>query len=70
MSEEKGEELGVWFNTDSTPEERPLIFSRLQTEGAKLSLQLREEGTYTMQGGEGEESFQLEFAGARRPHTP
>lgn len=64
MSEERGEELMVWFNTDSTPAERPGIFSRLQAEGRKLSLQLQEQGTFTMTGCDGEESFQLQFTNA------
>lgn len=67
MSEERGDDLWVWFNTDSTPDDRPLILSRLQSEGAKLSLQLQEKGTYSMQGFDGEESFQLQFTSAPKP---
>lgn len=59
--EEKGENLGVWFNADSNPVDRPIILSQLQAEGAKLSLQVREKGTYSLTGRNDGESFQLEF---------
>lgn len=64
MSEEHGEDLGVWFNEDSTPGDRPLIFSRLQAESNKLSLQVHEKGIYSLQGDDSEESFQLKFINA------
>jgi len=61
MSETDGAAVGVWFNEDSTPADRPVLFSRLQAEGRKLSLQLESKGTYALSGGEDGESFELRF---------
>lgn len=61
MGEKSGADLGVWFNEDSTPTDRPGILSRLQTEGAKLSLDIYEKGTYSLNSLDGSEEMQLEF---------
>jgi len=61
MSETDGAMLGLWFNEESTPGERPQILTNLQVEGRKLSLHIEEKGTYTLTGEEEGESFQLEF---------
>ena len=58
---EKGEDLYVWFNSDSTPEERPEILTRLAEPAGRLSLKPIVKGMFSMQQNDQDESFQLEF---------
>jgi len=48
MGAEKGEDIGVWFNEESTPADWPQMLSRLQEEGGKFRLRIQEKGTYSL----------------------
>lgn len=48
MGAEKGEEIGVWFNEESAPADRPLMLLRLQEEGRRYGLQVQEKGSYSL----------------------
>lgn len=61
MGEDKGEDLGVWFNEESNPADRPVVLSQLQAEGAKLLLDVYEKGTYSLTTPDGGEEMQLAF---------
>lgn len=61
MSSEKGEDIVVWFNEESTPEDRPQIFSRLQQTGHALGLLLQDKGTYSIDADDGGDSLKLRF---------
>lgn len=58
---EKGEDLFIWFNTESAPEERPEILYKLTGLAAELSLVAAVKGLFSMQQNDETESFQLEF---------
>ena len=58
---EKGEDIGVWFNSDSKPDDRPAILSRLQLEGARRSLVVCLKGAYAMNRQDNGETFQIEL---------
>lgn len=61
MGEDNGEDLAVWFNEDSTPADRPHILSQLQAEGAKLSLDIYEKGTYSLDNSDSCKDIQIKF---------
>lgn len=61
MSNEKGEDVGVWFNQSSNPEDRPTILSQLQEEGRSHFLNMTEQGLYSIDNDEANQSFQLKF---------
>jgi|GEM_PF-125920 len=58
---EKGEDLFIWFNSESTAEARPEILNRLERMATQLSLKLIARGIYTMHQNDVSESLQLEF---------
>lgn len=62
MSEADGAEVWVWFNEESTPDDRPTILTKLRTEGGKLLLQVQDKGTFSLSGQDDGESFQLRFS--------
>lgn len=58
---EQGEDIGLWFNVDCKVEERPKILLSLHEAAAGLSLTVDLKGTYSMNTGAEDESFQLAF---------
>lgn len=58
---EKGEDLFVWFNSESTAEDRPEILERMERMATQQSLKIITRGIYTMHQNDLNESFQLEF---------
>jgi hypothetical protein len=61
--EEKGENIGLWFNTESTPSNRPEITTQLKAAGKTLSLNVSLKGTFsiTRQDDNDNETFQILF---------
>ncbi|MGB3212950.1 MAG: hypothetical protein WBB19_19770 [Desulforhopalus sp.] len=59
--EEKGEEVSLFFNTESDIEKRDEIAGQLATEGKKYSLIITSMGTYTMTPNEAEGTLHLAF---------
>ena len=64
MSRERGEEILVWFNTESTEQERTPILVELQQTGRRFGLLVYHGGTFSLAQDEENQSIQLEF------HTP
>lgn len=58
---DRGEEVRLFFNTDSKIELRQEIAMRLAEEGRKLGLEIERCGTFRVAQEEGDEHFQLEF---------
>lgn len=58
---DRGEEVRLFFNTESTIELRDEIAWRLTEEGRKLGLLIERLGTFRVVQEEGSEHFQLEF---------
>lgn len=59
--EENPEDIGVWFNTQSTEEDRPKILSQLQGQGKNLKLNVLQKGTFSMNGDGESEAIQIVF---------
>lgn len=58
---ERGEEVRLYFNCESTAGMRGDIARHLAEEGGKLGLMIERRGTFRVAQDEGEVSFQLEF---------
>lgn len=58
---EQGEDIGVRFNTESTPQARIELIARLERAGSPLNLIITEQGLFQLSHEEGEENFQIEF---------
>lgn len=58
---DRGEEVRLFFNTESAVEHREEIAWRLAEEGRKRNLQIGRLGTFRVAQEEGSEHFQLEF---------
>ena len=61
MSHERGEEVLVWFNIESTEQERLPILVELQQTGRRFGLLLYQGGTFTLTQDEESQALQLEF---------
>jgi hypothetical protein len=59
--EDKGEDLGIWFNTESTPADRPQIANQLQVAAQALSLNVHPRGTFSITRQDDDETFQILF---------
>lgn len=57
----EGQDVAVLFNTETNPQARPEILSRLQRAGSDLALNIFEEGMFKIEQNEEDENFQLEF---------
>lgn len=58
---EQGEDIGIWFNSESNLADRPVMLKQLVEAGVKMSLNIFEKGTYSLKSEDNEESFRLEF---------
>ncbi len=58
---DEGEEVMVWFNTESEPDKRDEIFEALHQQGNLFGLQLIRKGEYALVPNEEEESLQIQF---------
>lgn len=59
--EEKGEEVSLFFNTDSNKEKRIEISEILTTKGSSLGLDISSKGTYTMTQNEENATIDISF---------
>ncbi len=59
--EEQGENIGVWFNTESTSADRPEITTKLKAAGKELSLKVSDKGTFSIARQGDDETFQIVF---------
>lgn len=59
--EEKGEEVSLFFNTESEPDKRAEITAALAGAGTQHRLTITRLGTYRMTPNEGNNSLSLEF---------
>jgi len=64
MGSEKNEEIGVWFNEESTPADRPQMLLRLQEEGSRCALNVLEKGTYSLVDNSSGEGVDIRFTAA------
>ncbi|WP_153306574.1 hypothetical protein [Desulfogranum japonicum] len=58
---EQGEEVLVWFNTESEPDKRGAIFDTLHQQGKQFGLTLIRQGEYALVPNEEEETLQIKF---------
>ena len=58
---EEGKNVAVRFNTESKPEARPEMLSRLQRASSPLGLDVAAGGLFSIHQEDGEETFQLKF---------
>jgi hypothetical protein len=61
MGAEKGEEIGVWFNEESAPADRPQLLVRLQEEGRRYGLQVQEKGSYSLADNDNGDGVDIRF---------
>jgi hypothetical protein len=54
---EKGEDIGVRFNTESNPQARSELINRLSRAASPLNLIVTEQGLFQLSHEEGEENF-------------
>ena len=59
--EEVGEKVSIIFNDESEQDKRAGIAEAVRLEGIKHSLEVREQGTYTMKANEAGDSFDIVF---------
>lgn len=62
MGADHGEDLFVWFNEESTPDDRPQILLRLVEEGQNNGMRIQEKGTYSLTGEGEDDAIQLHFS--------
>ncbi|GAK51095.1 hypothetical protein U14_02337 [Candidatus Moduliflexus flocculans] len=58
---ERGEDVFLYFNTESAPGERDAITEQLRKIGVTRQLQIQRKGTYTMTQIPDEENIRIEF---------
>ena len=58
---EQGEDVFLYFNTESAPQERDPIAKQLEEIGQTRQLRIQRKGTYTMTQIPGEENIRIEF---------
>ena len=59
--EEKGEDVGLFFNCESEADQRPGIAATLISAGSHYRLNIRQQGTYRLTANETNSSLSLEF---------
>lgn len=64
MGADKHEEIGVWFNEESTPADRPQMLLRLEEEGRRYALSILEKGTYSLSDNKNGEGVDIRFTAA------
>ena len=61
MGTDRGEEIAVWFNEESTPSDRPEMLLRLQEEGKTCGLLIQEKGTYSLSDNHNGDGVDIRF---------